>query len=331
MPNDHYRYRRHGECSVCSRNHTLRVATLLVHTAKPYIPYAASRLCHDGLLTSLLLTDLLHEVSLRAKKNRMDASNLAICVAPTLVCSKSIIVDLEICKVTTAASMSTSGIQSNTHSPASNTSNTLGNIIVLCIQRYYEIFDELPDRTEARPISNSSGQRNDSASHSSSPSELSSNKRDSSFFNDEEDIDDAMLVMPLGPNASGSRTPSSPPSAWAPGAGPGAAKYKPRHRATKSKDSQDINGQPTAARSMHTMGVATNGGGYASPSGRAKSTISIEKSGVLGASRRGSIAIGRGTTSKGSGSAVETVGVTASGFFTAPASAPPVPSLPPRK
>lgn len=277
-------------------------------------------------------TDLLHEVSLRAKKNRMDASNLAICVAPTLVCSKSIIVDLEICKVTTASSMSTSGSQSNIQRPTSTSSNTLGNIIVLCIQRYYEIFDELPDRTEARPISNASGQRSDSASrHSSSPSDLSSNKRDSSFFNDEDDIDDAMLVMPLGPNASGSRVPSSPPSAWAPGAGPSAAKYKPRHRTAKSKDSQDFNGQATTVRSMHTMGVATNGGGYASPSGRAKSTISIEKGGVPGTSRRGSIAIGRGTTRKGSGSAVETIGVTANGFFTAPASAPPVPSPSPRK
>lgn len=268
----------------------------------------------------------------------MDANNLAICVAPTLVRGQSIRADLELCRVTTAASMSAAGSRSNPQPPSPNAlqdgPNTLGNIIVLCIQRYYEIFDELPDPTEAQQMSRVASPQGDAASHhSSSPSmqsQPSSNKRDSSFFHDEEDFDDAMLVMPLGLNASGSRNanaPSSPPSAWAPGAGPSAAKYKPRHRNTKSRDSRDLN---IAARSMHTTGAASNASAYASPPARAKSTISIEKGGPLGTSRRGSIAIGRGTTRKGAGSAVEAIGLTASGFFTPPASAPPVPS-PPRK
>ncbi len=204
---------------------------------------------------------------------------------------------------------------------------TLGSIIQLCIQRYYEIFDELLDRAEARPAidipeptSNSSPFRHArSTSHHSSRS----NKRDSTF-DDDEDIDDAMLVMPIGPSTSGSRVnPSSPPSAWAPGAGPTNAKYKPRHRNTNSRDSKDF----ATARSTHTTGGVYTTSGFAT-AGKAKSMISIEKGGPPGTARRGSIAVGRGTTRKGSGSGVEALGVTASGFFSPVASAPPVPQRP---
>jgi Rho GTPase-activating protein 1 len=53
--------------------------------------------------------------------------------------------------------------------------------------------------------------------------------------------------------------------------------------------------------------------------------ISIEKGGPAGTvGKKGTITIGRGTTRKSSGAAVEALSVTAAGFF----SPPPIPSLP---
>jgi Rho GTPase-activating protein 1 len=139
--------------------------------------------------------------------------------------------------------------------------------------------------------------------------------------NEDEDIDDEMLVMPIGMEYSNGGTGQNgnggagPPSAWgAAGAGNGSnSTFRPRHRSNVSGAASTTG---YGARS-----VMSNGGGvYGST--RTKSLVSVEKgSGVAGTGtvgRKGSIAVGRGTTRKASGAAVEAVGITASGFFSAP-------------
>ena len=289
----------------------------------------------------------------------MDAYNLSRCVTPTLARSGNLAIDTKIWETPGIPAMSRASSQLTPAQSSAPGNTTLGSIIVHCIQHYFEIFDELPDRTEARslppvPSVDETTAGEDGASRLSSSASVNSqfegaSKRDS-YMDDEESIDDAMLVMPVGPSAGGSRAgvasggataASSPPSAWAPGSGPGVAKYRPRHRTSKSRESKDFTASNSAtpapapigtSRSVHTTGgpysPSVSNGGFTS--GRARSTVSVEKGGPFGtaAARKGSIAVGRGTTRKGSGSAVEAIGVTASGFFAPPSNAPPVPSLP---
>jgi len=61
--------------------------------------------------------------------------------------------------------------------------------------------------------------------------------------------------------------------------------------------------------------------------GKARSMISIEK-GDGTQSRKGTITVGRGTGRKSTGAGVEALSVTAAGFFSPPANAPPVPGIP---
>ncbi|KAL4245274.1 Rho-GAP domain-containing protein [Abortiporus biennis] len=232
--------------------------------------------CAYILLSHVL--NLLHEVSLRSASNRMDAHNLAVVICPNLVSSSSPIKDIMMCSVPGGPSLHTS-LPSSTHGGEGKT--TLGTVIKHCIQRYYEIFDELPDRTEALPthVLEDASSSNEPSIHEQPWRRSNRDSVRSSMHEDDEDIDDAMLL--------GTR-------------------------------------MGTVARSMHTAGAT--GGGVFQTNSKAKSMISIEKGG--GTSRRGSIAIGRGTTRKSAGSAVEAAGITAAGFFTAPTSAPPVPDLP---
>jgi len=201
---------------------------------------------------------------------------------------------------------------------------TLGLVNKICISHYYEIFDEVIDRTEAIPpqLSTSSFTAVDSSEPgSATASSFSSDISGTQADGDDESIDDQMLVMPLGPSTPstpGSRTNwLTPPSAWSSNTTM-QTPYKPRQRKTLSKGSD---------RSLHTTPGAVNtsvGGNLQGTVGKAKSTISIEK-GLVGGGRKGSISIGRGTTRKGVGSGVEAVGITASGFFAPPESAPPIP------
>lgn len=248
----------------------------------------------------------------------MDAFNLAVVISPNLVKSRNPALDISMCIIP-------GGSPQNPTSPRPSQTEegktTLGQIIKLCIERYYEVFDDIPDRSEAQEVVVDHPRSRIPVSPSlQSPQ---SYKRDS-MIDDDEDIDDGMLVMPLGPNASGSRTQATvaPPSSWTPGQGPSTLPYKPRHRNTNS-NSRDF----TTSRSVYTAATSTNVGTVGRP---ARSMISIEKAGAGGASRKGSISIGRGTMKKGSGSGVEAMGVTASGFFAPPKSAPPVPNLPGR-
>ena len=252
----------------------------------------------------------------------MDAHNLALVLTPNLVKGSNFKRDFEMCAVPNNPSA-----DGQTAKP---TSATLGLVIKICISSYYEIFDEVIDRTEAIPpqLSSSSFTAVDfnepqSASASSFSSDISGTQVDG----DDESIDDQMLVMPLGPSP---RSPSNrangpaPPSAWSSQPMPPTS-YKPRQRTTLSKRSN---------QSLHTTtGAGSTGGGgnLQGTVGKAKSMISIEKrtigSGPGG--RKGSISIGRGTTSKSTGSGVEAIGITATGFFAPPESTQP-PPLPPR-
>jgi Rho GTPase-activating protein 1 len=252
----------------------------------PLLPHCAY------ILLSYVL-HLMHEVCIRAGTNKMDAKNLTIVLGPNLVKSASPLRDVQMCAV-------------------SSKEPTLGTVLRLCIQRYYECFEDVPDRGEAVAAL---AESTSSASLASSAS-LSDGALDHTRAGDgdeDEDIDDAMLVMPLGPGS------------------PSAAQttFKTPHRTGASRSST-----LSAARSLHAApadgSVRTAGMGTVGKS-RARSLVSVERAGPPGSgSRSGSIAVGRGTVrGKASGAGVSAIGVTASGFFTAPREAPPVPSLPP--
>jgi len=251
---------------------------------------------------------LMHEVSQRAASNRMDAHNLTIVLCPNLVSSSNPIRDVMMCATSSTPTQfpgASPSLSSSTNSLESKT--TLGSVIKLCIQRYYEVFDEIQDRSEAVAPPTST---DETASVSSSGSSSPKPARFPGFLDDDEEIDDEMLVMPIGPG--GSRGQGVAPSAWS---------YKPRHRNTLSKSSS-----ASGLRSMHAADAKSNTSGNGSDAvGKAKSMISIEKgpTGVSGG-RKGSISIGRGTTKKSVGSGVEAINITASGFFAPPQSAPPV-------
>ncbi|KAH9851764.1 Rho GTPase activation protein [Lenzites betulinus] len=275
--------------------------------------------CVYILLSSVL--HLLHEVQLRAASNRMDAHNLTVVICPNLVSSSNPMRDVMMCAVPSVPMLPDTvraGGPTPTAHPMQNAAalaegkTTLGQVIKLCIERYYEVFDELPDRSEALPqdIVHPLPPFADGPSPGSP-----SNNRDSAFLDDEE-IDDAMLVMPLGPSASGG---SSSQSRFGHAPNSSLSGFRPRHQTSQSRDA--------TARSTHTAfgGQGGGGGGYATVN-KARSTISIERGNPA---RKGSIALGRGTQrGKGAGAGVQAIGITAEGFFAAPDGAPPVPTLP---
>lgn len=277
----------------------------------------------------------MHDVSLRAASNRMDAHNLAIVLCPNLVASGNPMRDVLMCTVPGGPALF-SPISRTTASPTApvDGKTTLGTIVKTCIQRYFEIFDEVQDRSEAVPPPGV--QTHDTPSNSSSASgspEPSSRRFE--MQDDDEEIDDAMLVMPIGPGGSGNNgsssgnghaqePPASPPSAWGT-----TTHYKPRHRRVPSGGGSTSSG----IRSMHTVGARTNSGSATGTVSKAKSLLSIEKGTGGDAGRRGSVTIGRGgtgTARKAAGAGVTAISVTASGFFTPPSSAPPVPPIPKR-
>ena len=263
--------------------------------------------------------DLLYEVQLRSASNRMDAHNLTVVICPNLVSSSNPMRDVMMCSApnaptlfdaTRAASSTNLPAQTQTSSiPAAlaEGKTTLGMVIKLCIQRYYEVFDDVPDRSEA--LAQEIVHPPNPFADLGSPGSPSLNNRDSALLEDD-DIDDAMLVMPLGPNN---------PHRFSGGGGAGSSStFRPHHRPNQSRDA--------TARSTHT--AFGNGGGppsaYATVN-KARSTISIERGNP---SRKGSIALGRGTArGKSAGAGVQAIGITAEGFFSAP-DAPPVPTLP---
>ncbi|KAH6914089.1 hypothetical protein BKA70DRAFT_1095374 [Coprinopsis sp. MPI-PUGE-AT-0042] len=267
--------------------------------------------CSCILLSHIL--QLLHEVSLRSATNRMDEFNLAIVICPNLVKSSNPARDVAICAVAGVASMS--GPAASSAFPSRSTAEgktTLGSIIALCIRRYYEIFDEFPDLDAVRypvgtPQTLYTPSYNDSPGADLPPSPYV-------IHDDDEDFeDDEMGDVPGDVQTASGNTTAK------------------RHRSTPSGASNN-NATVNAARgdvaSAHYGSGALNSSGPYSTHGRAKSLINIEKGSGLPGHKKGSISVGRGTMKKGSGAAVEALGVTASGFFTPPQDAPPVPMSP---
>lgn len=188
--------------------------------------------CAYILLSHVL--HLMHEVSLRSTSNRMDAHNLAIVLCPNLVSGSTPIRDVQMCAITSAPTL----FEARSPPPPVNAAaladgkTTLGMVIKLCIQRYYEIFDEVLDRSEAVPahrspfVTEAGGSRYASVPSSVSGSpKLQSHRL--SHHDDDEELDDTMLVMSVGPTdeqpgspngetKQSGTSPSSPPppSAW---------------------------------------------------------------------------------------------------------------------
>lgn len=263
----------------------------------------------------------MHEVSLRSSENRMDAHNLAIVICPNLVKSSDPMQDVLVCSIpsisntppTTASPMTAEPIPST----ASFGGTTLGSIVKLCIQRYYEIFDEVPDRSEAGlpSIRRSPSPPSSEASCSSLPKQA----RPLSLRSDDEEIDDAMLVMPIGPSGPGVNLAT----VWGDGGSTGTTSlpYRPRQRKLPKSPGAITSG----VRSM--IDDSQNGAGHDRRS-KARSTISIERAGDGLGSGKSSISIGRGSLRKASGSGVEAMGISVGGFFTPPSASSSVSSPP---
>lgn len=161
----------------------------------------------------------MHDVSMRSSKNRMDAHNLAIVLCPNLVASGNPLTDVDICGVAGAPlplSPARSGFNSSSLMMKGRKGReggmTLGTIIKICIQHYFEIFDEVPDRAEAigpfqEDLASTSTELASSPSMPSTAGTPLASPTDTKRFStlsNESDIDDGMLVMPVGPSASSS-------------------------------------------------------------------------------------------------------------------------------
>jgi Rho GTPase-activating protein 1 len=266
----------------------------------------------------------------------MDDYNLAIVLTPNLTKGSNPIRDVAMCAVAGAPAL---GSRNSPTTTAAEGKTTLGSIIALCIRRYYEIFDEIPDRGDAA----GSTLVSQSHSHSSflSSQQLSPAPSEASYViqdEDEEEYDDEDYGThaEAGAAAHGHRSRrsvqlsqqqqqqqnlqfggASPPSAWS---AAGAGSNGKRHRTTPSGGTSS-----SGVKSMHTvLGESSTTTGGVGTHGRAKSVISIDKGSGQG-HRKGTISIGRGTTRKSAGSGVEAIGITAEGFFADPKEAPPVP------
>jgi hypothetical protein len=146
------------------------------------------------ILLSFIL-QCLHEVSLRSDKNRMDSSNLATVMTPNLVCSEDPIEDVMMCRVQKIDHT----VEGNEETTGATT--TLGTIIAFCIERYYEVFDEIDfetpilnfevDKEEKR---NSLGTLTSSTKKSLDPRNLPSSPTHRSFRNN--------MIAPLSPSMS---------------------------------------------------------------------------------------------------------------------------------
>jgi hypothetical protein len=110
---------------------------LLHHIREVLLP----ALDESKLILLSYILQCLHEVSMRSDKNRMDSSNLATVMTPNLVCSDDPIKDVTMCRVQKLDYLN-DGNEEKTVS-----ATTLGTVIAFCIERYYEVFDEIDFET----------------------------------------------------------------------------------------------------------------------------------------------------------------------------------------
>ena len=142
----------------------------------------------------------------------MDAHNLAVVICPNFVKGSSPVKDFMMCSVTGGGRSTSDGNTQASVSQALLTSvsstvsdgftaeekATLGAVIVLCIQRYYEVFDEVQDRSE--PVQSPKEPTRSTSPPCSPTMSTFVSKRPLSLNVDDKDcLDGVMLVMPIGP------------------------------------------------------------------------------------------------------------------------------------
>jgi Rho GTPase-activating protein 1 len=259
----------------------------------------------------------------------MDAYNLAIVFAPNLVKSTNLLRDVQMCAIPGGPSLWDTVTQTAPQ-PSKDTKTTLGMVLKCCIEHYFEVFDEVQDRSEAVPPTQSA----------STATSRGSNDDYGAILPSDDDMDEAMLVMPVEASGGSSSVPGHasrlPPSAWGSTAMDDTdLPYQPRQsrqRGIASGGGTSHHGMmtpPAQAPPLIGVGVrsmATGGTPAPFPSiSKSRSVISVEKdSGPVTAvgTRRGSIRLGtgtsKGTVGKSAGAAVEALSVTASGFFAPP-------------
>lgn len=236
----------------------------------------------------------------------MDAHNLSLCFCPTLVGS-NILQDVQMCSIPGGPSLFPITKAATPQSPgAESRQATLGMVVKICIERYFEIFEEIVDRSEPLYSPGAGVLAN------GLPSGENGHGHD-----DEESLDDAMLVMPLGPTPPGSNmpspyangaTPRSPPTAW---------RHKHRRMGSSGSNVSAAQTTPSVADSSRSKRGGSIGGTLSNSRSR-RSIISIEKTFGKESGGRGTITIGKATARKPGGAGVEAVSVTALGFFMPP-------------
>jgi Rho GTPase-activating protein 1 len=156
----------------------------------------------------------MHDVSLRVSINRMDAHNLAAVLAPNLIKGKNPTRDVILCSVIPGASPFEA--QASTQpSPSAKDRGTLGMIVKLFVERYHDIFDGPVEVTSTSPVTTAAitttttvdsdfDLTTTSMSTATSMASLSGSTAVESPYlggkggEEDEEIDDAMLVMPIG-------------------------------------------------------------------------------------------------------------------------------------
>lgn len=265
------------------------------------------------------MSGLLHDVSERSASNRMDAHNLAIVLSPNLVSSGNALKDVAICAVAGAPAPLSPSTPRAPSAPGAQEimknegKTTLGTVIKFCIQKYYEVFDELADRSdliEADPF------RTDNADDVPSSGSNSPVRGLGSSQSDNEEIDDAMLVMRVGPTSPTARrfngAQGEPPSSWNTGG----------VRSVSSRESQSANrqanlGSTSKAKARSLISPSSSfGEGLASRKG------TLARGAVLGSPTRSGASSASGTMRKSSAAGVSATGITATGFFSPPNSNP---------
>ncbi|KAK2463764.1 hypothetical protein APHAL10511_004202 [Amanita phalloides] len=164
---------------------------------------------------------LMYDVTRRSSVNRMDAHNLAVVLCPNLVKGQNPARDVMFCAISPGARTSLFDAQALTHpSDLEGDSATLGMVVKLCIERYFEIFGKsavnMNGTSASSPtmdldlawITSAVIPMDESATVLDVDSlRLGRKAREAETRNgdteEEEEIDDAMLVMPIGPSQHG--------------------------------------------------------------------------------------------------------------------------------
>lgn len=243
----------------------------------------------------------------------MDAHNLAVCFCPTLVGSNPAR-DLQMCSIPggpSPISRPASMAPSSSSRSSIGGGTTVGMVIKFCIEHYFDIFEEVVDRSEPLHSPNAAVLSQPDAS-------LNGKSTSGSTIDEDESLDDAMLVMPMGPTppASALSTPlpagaagRSPPTAW-------RSKHRRMGSGTSARSAVPSTPSTSDSTQFKQRGAKSLGGAAVSGSRSRASMISIEKA-VTKNGVRNSIALGKGTRRPG-GAGVEAVSVTALGFFMPP-------------